>query len=371
MKTETALGFTCEAVDLSLALQKIRGAVSANPVSPVLHNILIAAEYDGIVLKATNNEIWITARIKAEVSGEWSVAVNFSRISDFVGSIASGLIDANSESGKFVIKCGKSRIALTTIPADSFPKFPEYTGKAFAIEAPVLSRMIEATKNCAAQDKVRGILTGVLFKLSDKDLEMVATDGRRLGKIIALCKDGFDSEVIIPLRIVTEIQSLVSKCGDASVKASIGENGIRVEVDSVELVARAIEGKFPNYKQVIPSTSGKVLIVDTKSLLSAIKRAAMCSDEISGALSFSVQPGLVPAIVLESANQLAEFREEVVCEYTGEAAVLKFNRELLRDAVDAMGSDKLKIGILGSAMPIAFKPSSKENLVHIVMPMRI
>ena len=268
--------------DLLSPLQQIIGAVEKRQTLPALANVLIKASDNQLSLTATDLEIELVSRIQLIADEMGEITLPAKKLLDICKALpaeAEISIDASSE--KAIVKSGRSRFTLATLPASDFPSLDEITSVFdFSLPQNVLKELIEKTSFAMAQQDVRYYLNGLMMEVASGVIRTVATDGHRL----AYCEKIIDGDladskqVIIPRKGVSELQRLLSD-SDEMVKVVLGNNHIQCELANQRFTSKLIDGRFPDYKRVMPDTEGNVFTADKDNLKSALIRASILSNE--------------------------------------------------------------------------------------------
>jgi DNA polymerase-3 subunit beta len=283
------------------------------------------------------------------------------------------------EKSRVEINSGQAMFNLMGLPKEDYPALPKFkTDGEFFIERDLLSEMIKKTIFSVSRDETRYVLCGIYFEVEKGKIKMVSTDGRRLSYIseeIGIDKKR-EAKVIIPTKAVNELNRILTQVGtreqaeeDGKVKISIEENQISFMTDEIVLISRLIEGHFPNYEQVIPKTSNIKLKIRTEQLLEATRRVALLTTEKSNSVKYSFKKNKL--IISANTEGLGEARDVVEIDYAGEEMEIAYNPQFLSDVLRNIGSDEVFLELTNSLNPCLIRPTTGEDYISIVMPMRI
>ncbi len=369
--------------DLIRAIQIVQSSISTKSTLPILSNLLIRAEKNkkgmGVKIEATDLEVGIRCGVKAEALEEGKITVPAKRFGDLVREMPNDqAIELNTSDGRRVeLKCGKVKATIISLPPEDFPVIPDFPeDKSFKLKKSFFQDMVRKTHFAISMDETRYVLNGIYFSAQAGELKMVATDGRRLAYV---WKNGFEknlnASVIIPSKAVGELIRLLS-AGDFKedwVQIAPYENQISFKWmdcgEEIHLLSRVIDGKFPNYEQVIPKSKEIEISVETPRLLSAVKRAALFAQDRSGSVRFALTEGLLK--ISANAQNVGEEEEELEVPYKGVNFEIAFNPHFLLDVLKNSDSSSVLLEFTNSLNPTTIKPAGSENYLCVIMPMRL
>lgn len=366
--------------NLSKALLHIGKAVSNRPNIPVLANVLLETDKGRLKLSATNLEIGISTWIGATVDEEGKVTVSAKLLSDFVSSLKTGKLDINENGQKLVVKSVDNNAEFFIIPADDFPVMPEVEGEPILeINALQFADAIVKTTFAAGTDDSRPVLTGVLVTAEKKVLTLVAVDGFRLSKKIIKLESEMTEPIneIIPSKALNEVEKLIRDEADEKTIIKIflmeSKNQMLFKIGDVELSTRLIEGKFPDYEQILPkerSLSFKTKKSELADMLKVVgifarnvvgNKAKMTVDADSGKLTLETK-------VIDVGNNDSTINIKGV---EGTDFETGFNVKFLTDMLNAFASDEIIFESNGPTAPGVFLDPSDKDYIHVIMPMRL
>jgi DNA polymerase-3 subunit beta len=364
--------FTINREQLLKPLQQVAGVVERRQTLPVLSNVLLEVSGDGLSLTGTDLELELVARLALEgdvQEGETTVPAR--KLMDIIKSLpAQADIKVEQDGEKLVVRSGRSRFTLSTLPASEFPNLDEEGGgTAFQIAPDLLRSLIDRTAFSMAQQDVRYYLNGMLMELSAGRLRAVATDGHRL----AMCdaevpelKD--DAQVIVPRKGVMELARLLGD-EESDVSVTVGRNHVRVLAGGVTFTSKLVDGKFPDYDRVVPKGGEKQVIGDRETLKQALARVSILSNEKYRGVRIQLASG---SLSLQANNpEQEEAEEEVSVEYEGADLEIGFNVSYLLDVLNAMNGPQVELELGDSnSSALLFDPEAKQAL-YVVMPMRL
>jgi DNA polymerase-3 subunit beta len=368
----------CTKEDLAKGVQTIQSALSARTTLPILLNFLMETEDAQLKVVSTDLEMGVKHYIHAEVASDGSVTIPARKFAEILHSLPDGQdVELNVDpNGKVHLRCGKSRFWIVGAPKSEYPILPEFNRSgAFELPASLLGDMIRKTLFAASTDETRYVLNGVFWVCSKGELEMVATDGRRLALIKRKgLPEKKDFRIIVPTKILHEYMRLLSlaegKGGSDDEKVLIGitENQIAFQLHKTTFLSRLVEGSFPNYEQVIPVRKDITVQAAAKDLLAITKRASLCAPDRGGAVKYTLKKG---ALQVSATSQTLEFEDEIALDYDGDEFKIAFNPTFVLDALKNMDADQVKMSFTSPVNPALLEPAGDEGYRCVVMPMRV
>ena len=354
-------------------LSAVSGIIERRHTLPILSNVLIDASEDGLSFLATDIEIQIRARSAAKADGEArSVTVGARKLVDILRALPEGVeVTLQQQDKRLLVKAGKSRFTLQTLPAEDFPKLakPEGENARFALSQKALRRLLGLVQYAMAQQDIRYYLNGLLMVAEDKQLKVVATDGHRLAfASLKLATDLPRQEVIVPRKTVLELSKLLGDVDD-EVKIELSATQASFTFGSIELISKLVDGKFPDYTRVIPTGHKNKLSIDREALRQALLRAAILSNEKFRGVRWVLGEGSLK-IVSSNAEQ-EEAHEELEVKYSGDSLDIGFNVNYLLDVLNNVAGSPVDCAFGDSSSSALLSYASEKDFKYVVMPMRI
>ncbi len=349
-------------------IQIVQNIVSSKATLPILSNMLIETRGKDIKVNTTDLDIGISCGIPVETIEEGAITIPAKRFSDIIKELPSGDISIHVKKNNQVdIDGEKCRFKLIGLPKEEFPKFPEFKDKEIIkIEQPVLKDMIRMTSFAVSHEETRYILNGILLEISEDQIRMVATDGKRLAKIekklISATKK--DISVIIPLKAIQEIYRNLNDEGEVAFVS--GTNQVLFDINGILIATRIIEGDFPNYHQVIPGPIATKIKVNTQQFLYAIRRANLLSTPDFQAIKLEVFTDKI--VISKITPDIGESREEVSIQYSGKEMIVGFNPQFLMDVLKNVDAATIDLELLGPDKAAVIR---MDDYLYLALPMRI
>jgi DNA polymerase-3 subunit beta len=371
---------TIEKPDLHRGLSRLQAVVEKRHSMPILANVLLDASHQEdqgrLELVATDLEVGVRDVHDAEVEDSGSITVSARRLFDVVRELPDQRVQLVAEPDAFLqIHSGRIHFSLAGTTAEEYPNLPDFSpGRLVSLQASILSTMIERTMYAASVDETRYNLNGVYFEIlsENQKIRMVATDGHRLALVdrgIGSEVEGLTSDVIIPRKGLAELKRLVDEEDADQVEIGFEGNSGLVRKNSVTLVMRLIEGKFPNYQQVIPNNTEHHLTLPSEPLIRAVRRVALLSIERSHAVKLELTGGVLR---LSSSNpDFGRAQEELDVDYTGDDLTIGFNAKYLQESLTAFGAKEIELSLHDASSPVIVRPTDDPDSLAVVMPMRL
>ena len=361
--------------DLLRELQLFQGIVERKNTIPILANVLMDANGAEVRFAATDLEVGLRSRCKAEVAKSGSLTLPAKKLFEIVKALPDTDVRIEEEKGGVKVAAERFDSRITTMPRDDFPSLPEGSGAAEAsLPRDAMRQMIAKTQFAITGEDTRYFLNGALFVLKPGEMSLVATDGHRLA-LVTVKRDpadagGDESKIILPKKTLLELGRLLGE-GDEVVRFEKGENHLFFEVGGRVLISRTIDGQFPAYERVIPKTNDKTITFERDRLTSAVKRVALLSNERSRAVRFQIEPGQV--VVTSNSSEFGEAKEALPVDYAGTALTICFNAQYVVDFLTAVETEQVALEFKDEMSQAVMKPVGAEGYeyTYVIMPMRI
>lgn len=354
-------------------LQLVGGVVERRQTLPVLSNVLMAVEGDQLSLTGTDLEVEIVARVAlSEPAEAGEVTVPARKLVDICRSLPEGsVIEFNQDEQKMVVKSGRSRFSLSTLPASDFPNVEDGPSDLqFACAQKEIKRLIERTAFAMAQQDVRYYLNGMLWEVKQDQLRSVATDGHRMAMCTRPVTVAVEDTVqaILPRKGVLELSRLVDDV-DATVDVTLSANHIRVATGDYTFTSKLVDGKFPDYERVLPRGGDKVVFGPRNELKQAFGRTAILSNEKYRGVRLLLDDGTMTIVANNPEQEEAE--EQVAVDYAGDSLEMGFNVSYLQDVANVISADHVKITLSDSNSSALLEEPEDGDSLYVVMPMRL
>jgi DNA polymerase-3 subunit beta len=364
--------FTVTRDALLKPLNLVAGVVERRQTLPILANVLIGVEGNLLSLTGTDLEVELLGKVSldgATVDGDITVPAR--KLLDIVKSLPDdSVISVEVEEQRAIIKSGRSRFTLSTLPASEFPNVEQ--GSA-SLEFDVLQRnlktLIDKTSFAMAQQDVRYYLNGMLWEIKDGIFRVVATDGHRLAlSTQSGISASEEKQVILPRKGVLELSRLLIE-EDESIHLAFGDTHLRATTQAFTFTSKLVDGKFPDYDRVLPKGSDKDVVADRAVLKQALARAAILSNEKYRGIRMQFNAGDLRIVANNPEQEEAE--DVVAIDYDGDTLEIGFNVSYLLDIMNVVSGPKVKFSLLDANSSALLEDNDDGNALYVVMPMRL
>ncbi len=367
--------FSAKQPDLLGELEILQGVVERKNTVPILGNVLLSADKEGLELTATDLEVSVRSRTAAEVKEEGAVSVSARKLYEIVRLLPDSEIKVRDDADHWVtVVCERSRFRIMGLGKDDFPALPA-AGKASKVRIPggLFRKMVEKVIFAVTMDDARFALNGALLLLKPGAMTLVASDGARLSLVSAALEGKAGSEeerVLIPRKALSEIGRMASGA-DEDIYYSRRENHLFFDIGSRHLSSRVLEGTFPNFEKVIPSGNDKLVEFNRAELTTALTRVSVLANERSRAIRLALKGGR--AEVSSRNPEMGDASESLSVEYGGSDIEVGFNAKYLLDFLSVADVEKVTFELKDEVTQGLLRPSGEEGKCcrYVVMPMRI
>ncbi len=369
---------TLERSNLLKSLNHVQRVVERRNTIPILSNVLLRAEGNTLLLKATDLDLEVSVTADAEIEQGGATTVPAHMLYDIVRKLSDGaevMLSTDEDGTTMNLASGRSRFTLQMLPDSDYPDITagELSHK-FVLSSNDLKSLIETTQFAISNEETRYYLNGIyLHAVEDNGQHMmraVATDGHRRSRAQIPAPKGCEDMpgIIVPRKAVGEIQKLVED-PDQNLTVELSETKIRLSVGSVVLTSKLIDGTFPDYNRVIPLNNDRKLVIDKNSFKSAVDRVSTVSSERGRAVKLQLADGQMVLSVNNPDSGSAT--EEVAVEYDAEAMDIGFNSKYLLDITAQLTGKETIFMLADSGSPTLIRDSDKEGALYVLMPMRV
>jgi DNA polymerase-3 subunit beta len=369
---------TLERTALLKALGHVHRIVERRNTIPILSNVLIDVAERQLVLKATDLDLEATESAPADVGQDGSTTVAAHVLYDIVRKLPEGAqvsLDMTGETGQLLLRSGRSRFHLQSLPASDFPDLAtgELTHR-FTLPAADLKKLIDNTQFAISTEETRYYLNGIFIHTVDVSgatmLRAVATDGHRLARVEMPAPQGAAGMpgVIVPRKAVNEIQKLIEDI-EAEVSVELSTAKARFRFGDTVLTTKLIDGTFPDYQRVIPANNDKRLVVEKAPFQAAVDRVSTISSERGRAIKLSIADGKMTLSVNNPDSGSAS--EELEVDYDSAPIEIGFNARYLLDIAGQLASDTALIKLADPGSPTIIQDRDGAAALYVLMPLRV
>ena len=360
---------TCSRDELTRALGVVSRGVSTRTTVQILAGILLQASDGKLDLAATDMELSLRTSLEAQVEAEGSVVVPGRLLLELARLLpdAEVSIEHKLEEAAVEVRSGPATYRLHTYNAEDFPRLPDAAaGERHEVDREMLLETVARVSRSASRDESRPVLTGVLMRFEPGKLVMAATDSYRLSVKETVTEGSVpELEAIVPARALGEL-ARIAQAGEG-IELGVHENQVVFTTGDALLTTRRIDGQFPNYRQLVPETFDHELMLPREELLDVVRRVAVMAQRNSplrlrfadGELTVSAQT-----------QDVGEARESLPVSFSGEPLEIGFNAEFLRDGVESVTGEQLRLKLISPLRPAVLQGEDVDFL-YLIMPIRL
>ncbi|BAE73277.1 DNA polymerase III subunit beta [Sodalis glossinidius str. 'morsitans'] len=364
--------FIVEREQLLKPLQQVSSPLGGRPTLPILGNLLLQVSEDRLLLTGTDLEMEMVAQVALSAAHEpGATTVPARKFFDICRGLPEGAeIAVTLEGERMLIRSGRSRYSLSTLPASNFPNLDDWQSEVeFTLSQSILKRLIESTQFSMAHQDVRYYLNGMLFETEGEELRTVATDGHRLAVCAMSVGEALPSHsVIVPRKGVMELVRMLDG-GENPVKLQIGSNNIRASVGDYIFTSKLVDGRFPDYRRVLPKNPDKTLEAGCDVLKQAFARAAILSNEKFRGVRLYLSAN---QLKITANNPEQEEAEEILdVTYQGSEMEIGFNVSYVLDVLNALKCEEVRLLLTDGVSSVQIEDSASQAAAYVVMPMRL
>jgi DNA polymerase-3 subunit beta len=358
--------------DLLNGVGPIQAVVETKRSLPILSHLLLETSPSYLSVFGTDLDVGVRKRVPGQVLKEGSIALSARKLYEIVRELPATSVELTVDSElTATITCGSSEFRVKGLSRDDFPSMREPKEKGIVLDRRLFRDMIRRTLFAVSSDQTRYTLNGILFRITPKDVKMVATDGHRLAMTTADCylmQDGHSIDAIIPRKAAAETLKLLRE-EPGEIEIEISENHLLLQTDDTLIDARLIEGQFPNYEQVIPTNATKEVIVNREALLTGLRRTSTILSERAIPTTMKLTPG---RLLLSCINlDLGEARERLDVEYQHDEISVGFNARYILDFLSVLTTEQATIRFQDPLSPALFAGKDDKRYTCVIMPMRL
>ncbi len=360
----------CDGLDLSDAVLKVSKALSVKSANPVLEGIKITAKGDTLTLLATDMELTIEKKIKADVLMEGETVVVGKYFVDFAKKLEKEQVELSRlYDGDLQIKYSDSESELQVFPTENFPKLEkEENASFFEISQKEMKEVVEKTTLACSTDDSRPILKGCLFEIVDNNLTAVALDGFRMAVIKKNVLSNQNIKAVIPARALNEIIRLLDK-EDNILKVYIQKNSLFVEIGNTCLISRLIEGEFVKYNHILPTNFENYVTVNRQALLTSIERASIVArNDRYNVIKFDIKEDMM---AISAKSEIGAVNENINIMLDGKDLTIAFNGKYISEYLKIINDEFIKINLNSPIDPCIITAAGNDSFLYLVLPVRI
>lgn len=354
--------------DLYNALDTVIKATSSRSSVPALSGILISTEADRVNFFATDLETSIKTKTYGIIEEPGSVAVPAKIFTDIVRSLPEASVVLTSDENSITVECNQSHFTLRTINAAEFTRFPDITGtQSVKLPSKTLAEMVKKASKAVSRNEVNAILTGINLEIEADEITMASVSNYRLalakGKLDEAVSEPFS--VIVPGKAFIEVSKMAAALDEVEIVAS--SNQIRFSFGDTSFVTRRIEGKFPDYRQIIPSEWNIKATLDRAEFSEAVRRNSIFTQSDSVLkIEFSIDDQAIK--ISSNMKEVGASSEDIMCKIEGGEGFIYINHSYLQEGLSVISDETISLEILNERKPAVLR-ATEENFIFLMMPL--
>lgn len=355
-------------LELVSLIGKIQSTVPSKPAIPILSNILLQAEENQVTLNATDLTVSIKAVTSASVHSQGAVALPAKRFFQLIRELTTDQIEIEeSEHGVVFVRAASSVFKLNAADKEEYPNLPDLSeSHNFQVHSKTLKELFTRTSFAVARDDSRHVLNGVLFQLSESNLTLIGTDGKRLAKISAeMASQPLSGNYIVPLKAIEEVTKALDQ--EEPAKLFFQEDKIAVETGSTTVISKLLSGEYPDVSRVIPEKANLSVNLHREELMTLLRQVSLFTSEVSHSVRFVFTDGNLE--LSATSSDVGEGKVSMPVDYSGEQFEIAFNPSFFIDILKHCKDETVTFGITDSFNPGII--TDQTTALFVIMPMRL
>lgn len=360
----------CQGLELSEGFLRVSKAISNKITNPILEGIKIVAEDDTLIMSATDTELSIEKKIKAEVKVEGETVVPGRFITEFVKKLTNSQIELEvNEKNQLIIRYEDSESIIQCYNPVEYPGFKKISTKEyFGIGKKDFKTAVNKTIFSVALDDSRPILKGVLFDINKNELNVVALDGYRLAKVKKTINSDIQKSIVVPSRSLSELSKLIDD-SDEIINIYIDDYTIMVDLGDTKVTSRLLEGDYINYKQIIPVNYETFVIINKEQFEEALERATLLSrTSTNNFVKFDIKEN---NLCITSNSELGNVKENLPVNVSGKDLIISFNPRYFLESLRVNTNEFVKICFNRPSSPCVIVPTEEDEFLYLILPVRV
>ena len=362
--------FKIEKNELQRGISVVQNVISSKAPVASLSCVKVDAREGRVTFTGTDLKVTAELSLPADVTEDGTVSLHAPSLSDVVHELPDVEIDVATSDMSVMIECGDVLFKLHTSPVEDFPEIPEpETDVEFLIDSKHLIDALSRVEFSISRDQSRYILTGALISVSGDTLRTVSTDGRRMSVATSVLDTPLDVEysAVIPHKTVQELLRVLESGAGVRIKA--GKNRVTFVVDGLRIISTVLEGRYPDYNQIVPKEYNKEIVFDKTALTSAVRRIAAVATRNYKCVRLQFRENA--AMLTGATPEVGEGREEMAIEYAGDEVEVAFNPDYVLDVIKVVTTDKVVLRLREGDAAGLFKGLDDDSGLFVVMPIKL
>lgn len=361
----------CTQENLKSGLLAVGRIISSSNTLPILNNILFKTENGLLKVSATNLEIAITTYVRCKIEDEGETTINSKTITDLVNNLPNQNITLETNQDQLKIETENYHTIIKTLSAEEFPLIPTVEKEeSLSIDSQDLKKAIDEVVFAVSPNQTQPEISGVLFGLDNEELRMVATDRYRLAekKLRLNKKNDFHQEVIVPQKTVLELSRIIGG-QKGKVEFVLNNSQALFTFNNTQIVSRLIDGQYPDYKQIIPTTFSTVITTDKQPLINALRTTGIFSQG-TNSVKFEYDESKQVLILVAESQDLGKSQVELPSKIEGRPGTVVLNYHYVLECLQSVDTDRIIIKIVDENSPSLMIPEGRDDYVYLVMPIK-
>ena len=351
------------------AMQRVQNVVSTKPTVLILQNAMMKVEDDQLCITTTDLDISEKCTTACEVEVPGGTTLPIKRLVSVIRELNEEQVFIDvGEDDVANVQCGSSYFKINGMPMRDFPPVPETEGSSsYSLSQGMFREMLRKTCYASSLDETRRVLNGVLLSFKDKKLTVVATDGRRLALVEHEVEfpEEAETDLVLPAKVVTELLRILA-ADDSLLKIYAQKNQVVFDLGTTSVTSKLLEGVYPNYRQIIPTSCEERVVIERDLLLAAIRRVSVVTSDKSNSISMTFSANQLT--ISSNSPEIGEARDTVPVKYAGEEFTIIFNPDFVMDPLKAIDDDEVFFELNGGNSPALLKCSIP--FLYLLMPLR-
>ena len=368
---KTFMKVICTQENLKAGLVIVGRIISSSNTLPILNNLLLKTENGTLKISSTNLEIAIITNTRCKTEEEGAVTVISKTFSDLINSLPNQNIILEGKENELFIETDNHHNKIKTLPPEEFPIIPSVeNGTTLVLNSQDLKQAVDQVFFAASTNQTQPEISGVLFAWDDKGLRIVATDRYRLAekKMVLAQKPPSSQEVIVPQRTIAELSRIIGN-QKGNVEMVFSQNQCSINFNETQIISRLVDGQYPDYQQIIPTSFSTNLATEKTSLINALRTVSVFSQN-NNSVKAQILPVKQQLVLTAESSDLGKSQVELAAKAEGGEVSLILNYHYLLDALSSIDSKNVIIKTIDDSSPCLLVPEETNDYTYLVMPIK-
>jgi DNA polymerase-3 subunit beta len=363
------MNIICTQENLKAGLATVGKIISSSSTLPVLNNVLLKTESGMLKISSTNLEVAITTHIRCKVEDEGVITVNSKTFTDLVNNLPNKNIVLKTTAEELQVESENYKSVIKTMSFEEFPLIPEVESQnSFTVKAQEFKNTIAKVVFAASTNQTQPEISGILIALDSGIMRVVATDRYRLAEKKQPYNNSSNVEVIIPQKTINEISRIISN-QDGDMVVGLSGNQIAFQIGSTQIISRLLDGQYPDYRQIIPTSFLTTLSLDRQQFVSALRAGGIFSQS-SNSVKVEYFSSKQKIVLTAESGDLGKSVIELEAEVSGNDGMLLVNYHYLLDCLVNLETERVVLKIMDENSPSLITPEGDNTYIYLVMPIK-